>query len=268
MARARNLLLVFALLACAACATARNYPDPAGPRFAGQYAGGALPRALRVVSFNVKYGRNVGGAAELIASDLRLKDADVLALQEMDETGVDCIARSLRMNYVYYPAAVHPEDNRNFGNAILSPWPIEADAKLVLPHLARLRKMQRIAVAATVRVWGELPVRVLSVHLETPVGLGSQDKHDQARAIVDAASGYPRVIVAGDFNGRGVVADVFPAAGFLWLTRGVGHTISRFSWDHLLSRGLRPVGCGSVGRAPNSLKASDHLPVWADLVPE
>jgi endonuclease/exonuclease/phosphatase family metal-dependent hydrolase len=268
MARARSLVRILLVLTLAGCATARNYPDPAGPRFAGQYAGQPRPRTIRVVSYNVKYGRNVTGAAALLASDVRLKEADVVALQEMDEVGVDCLARRLGHNYVYYPAAVHPSDQRNFGNAILSPWPLEDDAKLVLPHPGRFRKMQRIAVAATVRVWGELPLRVISVHLETPVSVGPGAKRDQARAVAESAAGYPRVLVAGDFNGRGFIEKVFPPAGFLWLTRDIGRTISRFSWDHLLSRGLRPVGCASVGTVPNGLKVSDHLPVWAELLPE
>jgi endonuclease/exonuclease/phosphatase family metal-dependent hydrolase len=268
MARARHLVSVLLALVLASCATARNYPDPAGPRFAGEYAGQPRPRTIRVVSYNVKYGRNITGAAALLASDVRLRNADVVSLQEMDQAGVDCLARSLGVNYVYYPAAVHPSDHRNFGNAILSPWPIEDDAKLVLPHPGRFRKMQRIAVAATVRMWGELPVRVVSVHLETPVSVGPGAKRDQARAVVASAASYPRVLVAGDFNGHGFIEDVFPPAGFLWLTRNVGNTISHFSWDHLLTRGLRPVGCASVGTVPNGLKVSDHLPVWAELVPE
>jgi endonuclease/exonuclease/phosphatase family metal-dependent hydrolase len=267
MTRVRPLFGIV-LLAIAGCATARNYPDPAGPRFAGQYAGQTRPRAVRIVSFNVKYGRNVAGAAALLGSDPRLKDADVIALQEMDETGVDCIARRLGVNYVYYPAAVHPADRRNFGNAILSPWPIEDDAKLVLPHDARFRKQRRIAVAATVRVWGELPVRVFSVHFETPAGLGPKGKRDQARAVVESAAGYPRVLVAGDFNGHGFIQDVFPPAGYLWVTRNVGHTISRFSWDHVLARGFRAGDCPGVGRVPNAFGASDHFPVWAELTPE
>ena len=52
--------------ALAGCATARNYAGPDGPRFAGQFAGQVAerPRArpIRVVSFNIKYGRNVTGA--------------------------------------------------------------------------------------------------------------------------------------------------------------------------------------------------------------
>jgi len=264
---ARWATLVLAL-SLAGCATARNYSAPDGPRFAGQFAGTLPARAIRVVSFNIKYGRNVTGAAALLGGDVRLKDADVIALQEMDEVGVECLARTLGLNYVYYPAAVHPADHRNFGNAILSPWPIEDDVKIPLPHPGRFRKMQRIAVAATVRVRGDLPVRVFSVHLETPAGAGAAAKRDQARTIVERAEGYPRVLVAGDFNGRGFIEAVFTPVGFRWLTRDVGRTISRFSWDHLLARGLRPLGCVSVGSAPNALKVSDHIPVWAELTPE
>jgi len=263
--RLASLVLAGAL---AGCATARNYTDPAGPRFAGQFAGLPAERPIRVVSFNIKYGRNVTGAAALLRGDVRLKDADVIALQEMDETGVECLARALALNYVYYPAAEHPADHRNFGNAILSPWPIEDDVKIPLPHLGRFRKMQRIAVAATVRIRGDLPVRVFSVHFETPAGAGPAAKRDQAQTIVDHAKGYPRVLVAGDFNGRGFIERVFTPVGFRWLTRDVGRTISRFSWDHLLTRGLRPHGCASVGAAPNAFKVSDHIPVWAELTPE
>ena len=263
--RAASLVLALGLFGCA---HARNYPDPAGPRFAGQFADLPAERPIRVVSFNIKYGRNVKGAAELLRADVRLKDADVIALQEMDEAGVECLARTLRLNYVYYPAAVHPADHRNFGNAILSPWPIEDDVKIPLPHLGRFRRMQRIAVAGTVRIRGDLPVRVFSVHLETPAGAGPSAKRDQARTIVERAQGYPRVLVAGDFNGHGFIESVFPPAGFQWLTRDVGHTISSFSWDHLLTRGLRPAGCASVGSAPNAFKVSDHIPVWAELTPE
>jgi endonuclease/exonuclease/phosphatase family metal-dependent hydrolase len=268
MTRVRLLLCLLVVLVAAGCATARNYPDPAGPRFAGQYAGPPRPRTVRIVSFNVKYGRDAAGAAALLGSDPRLEDADVIALQEMDEQGVDVIARRLGVNYVYYPAAVHPADKRNFGNAILSPWPIEEDAKLVLPHPGRFRKMRRIAVAATVRVWGELPVRVYSVHFETPAGVGPKAKRDQARAVVESAAAYPRVLVAGDFNGHGFIQDVFPPAGFLWVTRDVGHTISHFSWDHVLARGFRPSEGVSAGRVQNALEVSDHLPVWAKLTPE
>jgi len=106
------------------------------------------------------------------------------------------------------------------------------------------------------------------VHFETPFSLGGEGKRDQARAVLESAAGYPRVVVAGDLNSRGLADRVFAPAGFRWLTREIGRTIARFSWDHLLARGLRPRDCTSVGAAPNEWKVSDHLPVWADLVPE
>jgi endonuclease/exonuclease/phosphatase family metal-dependent hydrolase len=105
------------------------------------------------------------------------------------------------------------------------------------------------------------------VHLETPISLGPGGKREQARAVLDSTAGYPRVVVAGDFNGRSV-AEVFAEGGLVWLTRGIGHTISRFSWDHVLVRGLRLADCTSVGAARNPYKVSDHFPVWADLLPE
>ncbi len=267
--RAASALIALATMAAlGGCATARNYTDPQGPRFAGSYAGQEAPLAIHVVTYNVKYGRNVAGAIAVLEGDARLRGADILALQEMDEAGVDCIARALSLNYVYYPAALHPADHRNLGNAILSPWPIEDDRKIVLPHRSRFRKMDRIAVAATVRVRGDTPVRVFSVHFETPAGIGPSGRRDQARAVVESAQGYPRVLVAGDFNGRAVAEQVFVPAGFAWITRDVGRTIARFSWDHLLTRGLRPRACFAVGTAPNAMRASDHVPVWAELVPD
>src|SRR4051812_19813984 len=220
----RSAVLLAAVCVAAACARTRNYVDPAGPRFAGQFAGQPRPRGIRVVSFNVKYGRNVTGAAALLGGDARLSGADVIALQEMDETGVECLARTLGLNYVYYPASVHPSTHRNFGNAILSPWPIEDDVKVVLPHLGRFRKQQLMAVSATLRVLGGLPLPANSVHMETSAGMGPEAKRDQARAVLQSAAGHPRVLIAGDFNGRSVAETVFARSGFLWLTRDVGHT--------------------------------------------
>ena len=267
--RRRLLRDAAALLAVLAsgCAAALNYPDPAGPRFAGSFTDAAPAEALRVVTYNVKFGRRMPAAIALLASDFRLRGADILALQEVDEEDAACVARELALNYVYYPAAVHPADGRNFGNAVLSPWPIEEDAKLVLPHRHRFRGMVRIAVAATLRIRG-MPVRAYSVHLETPAGLGPGARRDQARAVLDDAAGYERVIVAGDFNSAAVGRDVFLPAGYVWATRGIGPTVSRFSWDHVFARGLRPApGCLAAGAVANDFEASDHKPVWALLAP-
>ena len=88
---------------------------------------------IRIVAFNIKLGRRIDRAVKVLRSD-SLRDADILALEEMDDAGVDRIARALRLNYVYYPGSIHPTDHRYFGPAVLSRWPIERSWKLFLPH--------------------------------------------------------------------------------------------------------------------------------------
>lgn len=263
--RLRLLLALSAIALTMGCASAINYLDRAGPRYAGSHASPAEPSGLRVVTFNVKYGRQAAAAAELLKNDPHLSGADLIALQEMDEVSTELVARALSMNYVYFPAAIHPVAKKNFGNAVLSRWPLEDDVKLVLPHRGRLRKALRIAVGATMRIPGQEPIRVYSVHLETPVSISGKGRRDQAAMILADAAQHPRVIVAGDFNSRGIL-NVFASRGYRWLTRRVGRTISRFSWDHVAVKGLRLRDCASVGALTTARKVSDHRPIWADLV--
>jgi endonuclease/exonuclease/phosphatase family metal-dependent hydrolase len=85
---------------------------------------------------------------------------------------------------------------------------------------------------------------------------------------VDDAARFDRVVVAGDFNNMKVVVHAFQAAGYEWITRGVGHTISRFRWDHVFARRLRLRDAASVGVVADTRGVSDHKPVWAELVLE
>jgi endonuclease/exonuclease/phosphatase family metal-dependent hydrolase len=250
-----------------ACATARNYPDPSGPRFHGAFAGQPAPPAIKVVTLNVKYSRRVATVVQLLRELESLRNADVIALQEMDDTGTEAIARALALNYVYYPGALHPKTGRNFGNALLTPWPVESDAKLVLPHPGRFRKMIRIAVAATIRI-RDRPVRCYSLHLETPLAVSAAQRREQAAVVVTDAEPFDRVVVAGDFNNEAIVAEVFQEAGYRWITRGAGDTISHWAWDHIFARGLRLRDFASVGAVAEKRDVSDHKPVWAELVLE
>ena len=257
--------LVGALLS--ACATARNYPDPAGPRYHGEFAGQPAAATIKVVTLNLKYSKRTATAVQLLRQEPALRDADVVALQEMDDAGSADIARALSLNYVYYPGAVHPKTKRNFGNTILTRWPIEGDSKLLLPHPGRFRKMVRIAVAATIRI-RDVPVRFYSVHLETPVAVNAAQRRDQTAAVIDDAASFPRVIVAGDFNNEAIVAQVFRDAGYRWITRDVTNTISKWRWDHVFTRGFQPRDFASVGVLEEKRDVSDHKPVWVELVLE
>jgi endonuclease/exonuclease/phosphatase family metal-dependent hydrolase len=175
---------------------------------------------------------------------------------------VEAIASALGLRYVYFPASRHPKTQRDFGNAILSPWPISETRKLLLPGRSRGVGQARAAVVATVEVHGR-PVVVYSVHLTSLIGMGGGGRARQAEAVLEDAQRAPHpVIVAGDFN-SGSVGERFLKAGFEWPTRKVGKSAGPFAYDHILTRGLKASGPGSAGVAKAGPKASDHWPVWA-----
>jgi endonuclease/exonuclease/phosphatase family metal-dependent hydrolase len=218
------------------------------------------------VTFNLKWGRAVGRAADLFQRPGPLRGADLLVLQEMDRPGTESLAGVLGMSWVYVPSALHPVPKQDFGVALLSPWPLEEPRKLLLPHTSRFRHLRRSAAVATLRTpLG--PVRVYGVHLESPAGASNGVRRDQARAVLADAAGWDGpVVAAGDFNGR-VGPRELASAGFSWPTEPVKNTAGPFDFDHVLARGLCPAGLGAAAAAKDETDASDHDPVWAVLAP-
>jgi len=269
MRRLLKATVAAASLACAhGCAAALNYDDPAGPVLIGQQPSSRLATSeIRLVTFNVKFGEHVDRAADLLTRPGPLRDADVLFLQEMDGPGTEKLACALAMNSVYVPSARHPTSHRDFGVAVLSPWPLDDARKVPLPREHRFRKFRRAAVAATVHTPAGV-VRVYSVHFETAFGLWSDGhRRDQARAVLADAATWPGpVAIAGDFNGRGP-ADEVAKAGYAWLTRTLDDRGLFFDFDHVLVRGLCATGNRPAAHAPDVTDASDHRPVWAIVRP-
>jgi endonuclease/exonuclease/phosphatase family metal-dependent hydrolase len=252
----------------AACAAVVNLPNPTSPRFEGRYAPRPTPAAatdslLRIVTFNIKYGRQVERAIEVLRGD-SLRGADILALQEVNETAVERIARTLGYDYAYYPAFIHPASGY-FGPALLSRWPIERSWKVILPGRGRTKRQQRTATAAVLRV-RHTRILAYAVHLEAPISISYVGLRAQAGALLADAVGWPGpVVMAGDFNSEGTGA-LMEREGYRWLTRWAGPTISWFSWDHIVVRGLAPARPRSVGVVRDVRGASDHHPVWAVAV--
>ncbi len=262
----RYIPVALAAALAAACASARvNYTDPAGPRYAA-----AAPRPARasdtltVVAFNLHYALHVERAVPLFRVEGPLREADVILLQEMDEDGTRALADSLGFGYVYYPSTLHPVTGRDLGNAVLSRYPLEDDRKVVLPHLARVRRTLRTAVGATVVV-GTRRVRVYSVHLATFVGNGPRARREQLAAVLADADAYPVVVVGGDFNSE-TVPEIALANGYVWPTRRLPHTDFIWTLDHVLVRGLDLPRGGAAGVVRENNGASDHKPVWARVL--
>jgi endonuclease/exonuclease/phosphatase family metal-dependent hydrolase len=272
MLSAKNAVRAFrtaaVVLVLAGCAHAVNLLNPVSPKFEGTYAppisSTAVVTRIRVVSFNIKLADRIEPAIDVLRTP-ELAGADVISLQEMDESGTDRIARALGLNYVYYPGSIHPTRHRYFGPAILTRWPILNSRKILLPYEAPMRHQRRTATAATIQVGGQC-LRVYAVHLETQMRATDHDREAQVDAILSDA-GHTRcaVVVAGDFNSKRI-GTYFERKGFSWPTRDVGHTISWFSWDHIFVRGLVLADSTSVGKVAQVYGASDHRPVWANLI--
>ncbi len=267
MARDRRGWAVALVALAPACAPATNYEAAATPRYAREASPAPDPLpGLRVVTFNIRYAKDVQGALAAIRGDDALRGADAIALQEMDAPAVDAIAGGLGMSSVYYPAAVHPGGGQDFGNAVLVRGRILADGKVFLPHLSRGRAMQRAATWADVDVDG-LRFRMYSVHLSADAEMSRRKRLDQVRALILHARehGGP-VVMAGDFNDRGAVGYAYVLAGYEWVSRDLPATVSWFTWDHVFARGLRLPALDRRGVA-DPRGSSDHRPVWADLEP-
>src|SRR3972149_3612794 len=136
--------------------TAKNYEDNNQPYYSAKYAveNPKLVETLTIVSYNIWFGENVDQALSEIQEIKSQKGLDILLLQEMDEVSTEKIARELQMNYVYVPAAIEPTYDKNFGNAVLSRWPIIDTQKLILPHKSLSNRMNRLATRATIRIHG------------------------------------------------------------------------------------------------------------------
>ena len=161
------------------------------------------------------------------------------------------IARALQVNYIYYPSSMPARMERNFGNAILSRWPLSQPAKLILPHKHPTNKQLRIAVRATA-VLPEQEITLYSVHTETYTVM-TKHRKAQIKAIVDdIGPGEAPVIVGGDFNtvsGRSIkrLKRLFGEIGLLRASAGAGTTVKKYrtrpsAADHIFTRGFAVKG--------------------------
>jgi endonuclease/exonuclease/phosphatase family metal-dependent hydrolase len=166
------------------------------------------------------------------------------------------------MGHVYHAACAHVSTGRDFGNAILSRWPLGGDEKIELPHRSLVDRSARAATLATVATPVGLVV-VASVHLATRFEQTPRARRRQLAALIDRLRGTQAVVIGGDFNGHRVVRAA-RAAGFEWPTRALGGRLGRWkAIDHIVVRGLH---VRQVGRVTDTRDATDHPAVWVDLV--
>jgi endonuclease/exonuclease/phosphatase family metal-dependent hydrolase len=232
---------------------------------------------LGVISYNIQFGREIEDAVELLGR-AELAVADILLLQEISGDDAARVADALGFHMVYAPASVHAKHREEFGNAILSRWPLDEEEKVILPHLDH-NDLHRIALVATASAPGGDLV-VVCTHLGTTVS--PPRRGDQVQGILGALRSRREmpVILGGDFNAffgasGEVVEDLFRQHGYVDASSGVDHTYRVRLWriplpfltfrpDRVYVRGLLPVASWRVRLGP---RASDHEPVMVELGP-
>ena len=153
----------------------------------------------RLLDWNIHTA--VDGDGQIVLGDvlelIEAQDPDVLVLQEVGRgwpiagqvDGLGWLARHLDMEYLWAPAA-----DGQFGNAILSRFPLELDRILELPYGEG--PQERSAIGATV---GSDPgLFVVGVHLQH--GDRPATRTQQLAVVLDAWGGTDAWVLAGDLN--------------------------------------------------------------------
>ena len=265
-------LFVFVLISFVfSCTSIKTYPDASGPRFCGGYREftPTFKDTVTVATFNIANAAKIQQAITELSGSPDLSKADIILLQEMDERGSDRIAGALKTTYVYYPAT--NKNGKNFGNAILSMWPLSDDRKYVLPHDYPFHKSPRAAVSAVVKI-DDLAILTFSVHTHT-ILLSEEKRLAQVDSLVnDISQKWHYVVVGGDFNSPGTpnveaIEKIFKKHGFQRASEKAGPTVEvgplDLTLDHIFTKGFQVAAAGKL----ESSRASDHLPVWVKLIP-
>ncbi len=267
--------LLLCSCACLGSPKLANFSDPNSPRYVqleiAQPPAEPDKKIIKVVSYNINLCKKIGSVLKLLRETPHLAQADIICLQEMNLEGVKFLSAALKYNYVYYPSAIHPENNQDFGQAILSKWPLKNDRKILLPASFKDRylKIQRCAIGAQVLIHN-LRITVFSAHLG--VMISPPDRIEQLRTVIAAIpANSENCIIAGDFNTYArihtqAVTRILKENGFLLATENTGWTYKywyllnyKTALDYIFYKGLRLIKAGKI----NDRQGSDHLPVWA-----
>jgi len=231
---------------------------------------------LRVMTYNIRSGRGADDRIDLarISDVIGSYRPDVVALQEVDcgrvrSGSVDQaseLAERLEMAASYAPCI--EEGGQRYGIATLTRLPIVESRQVGLPHAANAPRSEPRCALLTRVPWGDgRTIDVVNTHLSVL----RRERPAQVAAI-GAALAERDLVLAGDLN-----CTSFSGA-FRALRAGLRSATRRArSWpawmpivqiDHILYRGPLVVVSAGAWTAGPARRASDHLPVVAELALE
>lgn len=232
-------------------------------------------RTLRIATYNVHRCRGLDGRTrpQRIAAVLRTIDADVVALQEVVGAGphggghAEELGAMLGMGWVMSPA--RELRGHQFGNAVLSRFPIMHHSEHDLSwKTCEPRRMQRVDVV----VHG-CTLHLYNVHLGTAILERRHQALRLASMVSDRHIAGPKLVL-GDFNEwmRGLATKMLSERlnsvdlrNHLRRRRTYPGLFPILHLDHIYYAGRVEIVGIELPRTRQSLVASDHLPLVADV---
>jgi endonuclease/exonuclease/phosphatase family metal-dependent hydrolase len=230
---------------------------------------------IRVATYNMRkaIGTDRRRRPERTLEVLCELDADVIALQEADRRfGSRASAMPFHLieeHSDYKPVPYEARDGSIgwHGNALL----VRKDVEIVCKELLHLPSLEpRGAVKADIEVKG-VRLRVVGMHLD----LSGLWRRQQAHAILSHVNGCDEkmpAVLMGDLNEwsrqGGVLRDFAHHCRLADCGRSFHARRPIVQLDRIMvTPGLDILDCG-VHQSATARKASDHLPIWADVKPE
>lgn len=229
---------------------------------------------MRIMTYNIRAGRGMDGRLSLsrIAQVIEAESPDIVALQEVDSqrkrTTYEDQAHVLAERLGYHCAFVHARrwTRGEYGNAILSKFPILDCQRLALPKPARLPVEARCVLQCRL---GHPDGEVL--FWNTHLGLLAAERRAQVAAMIQE---YLRshqelpLVLCGDFNARPRSKEISGLS--LHLQRVLSQrTFPGFlpvvHLDHVFHTKHLRVDRTFVPKTLLARRASDHLPLVVDL---
>jgi endonuclease/exonuclease/phosphatase family metal-dependent hydrolase len=230
----------------------------------------ALPSSARILTWNIHKGIGADRRYDLgrIIDLARRHEPDIVALQEVDSRGRDptnlpLAALKLALGSHAAEARTIVAEDGHYGHVLISRWPL---AEIALHDVSIACREPRCAIEAVIQS-PRGAFRVIATHL----GLGMGERRRQIGKLVSlarAADPAQGCVMLGDFNDwhgevRRALTHLMPAWSFL---RTFPARRPLFKLDRIF---CRPAGAlTQCWTDPEARRASDHLPVIADLMLE
>lgn len=239
--------------------------------------------ALKVMTFNIRHGLGRSGEVDLgaVAETIKAADPDIVALQEVDRfwprSGFEDQTRVLAQTLDYYAAfgANIKIGPIQYGNAILSRYPILNARNLIMPSL----REPRGCLGGTIVLPGGNILTAYSLHL----GLEKSERIHHVRAMTSyVRSSDTPVLVMGDYNTdplgeeisemREFLIDLYDAYERERTAEGKTKTISPMGAYRGSTFGLHRIDnifssndISATWAGPIPSDASDHFPMMCEI---